>query len=95
MSRRYCWEIKSYNGSHTCTRVTVSQNHSKLDSNIIAEAIKPLVEVDPSINVKLVIVEVQSKFNYTISYHKVWLEKQKALESIFRGWEALYEALPA
>ncbi|XP_057756101.1 uncharacterized protein LOC130975304 [Arachis stenosperma] len=41
-----------------------------------------------------VIAEVQSKFNYTISYRKAWLAKQKAVESIFGGWEASYEALP-
>ncbi|RYR57291.1 hypothetical protein Ahy_A05g023015 [Arachis hypogaea] len=44
--------------------------------------------------VKSVIAEVQAKFNYTISYRKVWLIKQKAVESIFGGWEASYEALP-
>ncbi|RYR78557.1 hypothetical protein Ahy_A01g003383 [Arachis hypogaea] len=53
MSRKYYWEIRKYNGSHTCTRATISQNHSKLDSNTIAEAIKPLVEVDPSIKLLL------------------------------------------
>ncbi|XP_020967459.1 uncharacterized protein LOC110266788 [Arachis ipaensis] len=77
MSRKYRWEIKRYNGSHTCTRATITQDHSKLDTNTIAKAIKPLVEVDPSIKVKSVIVEVQSKFNYTKSYHKAWLVKQK------------------
>ncbi|XP_016168617.1 uncharacterized protein LOC107611177 [Arachis ipaensis] len=94
MSRKFCWEIRRYNGSHTCTRATISQDHSKLDSNTVAEAIKPLVEVDPSIRVKSVIAEVQSKFNYTISYRKAWLAKQKAVESIFGGWEASYETLP-
>ncbi|XP_025662094.1 uncharacterized protein [Arachis hypogaea] len=94
MSRKFCWEIRRYNGSHTCTRATISQDHSKLDSNTVAEAIKPLVEADPSIRVKSVIAEVQSKFNYTISYRKAWLAKQKAVESIFGGWEASYEALP-
>ncbi|XP_072076836.1 uncharacterized protein [Arachis hypogaea] len=94
MSRKFCWEIRRYNGSHTCTRATISQDHSKLDSNTIAEAIKPLVKADPSIREKSVIAEVQSKFNYTISYRKAWLAKQKAVESIFGGWEASYEALP-
>ncbi|RYR10053.1 hypothetical protein Ahy_B05g078519 [Arachis hypogaea] len=70
MQKKYCWEIRRYNGSHTCTRSTISQDHSKLDSKIVAEAIKPLVEVDPSLMVKSVIAEVQSKFNYTISYRK-------------------------
>ncbi|RYR02375.1 hypothetical protein Ahy_B06g081172 [Arachis hypogaea] len=94
ISRKYCWVIRRYNGSHTCTRATISQDHSKLDSNTIAEAIKPLVEADPSIKVKSVIAEVQSMFNYTISYRKAWLAKQKAVKKIFGGWEASYEALP-
>ncbi|XP_072086988.1 uncharacterized protein [Arachis hypogaea] len=87
ISRKYCWVIRRYNGSHTCTRATISQDHSKLDSITIAEAIKPLVEADPSLKVKSVIAEVQSRFNYTVSYRKVWLAKQKAVEKIFGGWE--------
>ncbi|RYR13239.1 hypothetical protein Ahy_B04g070342 isoform H [Arachis hypogaea] len=59
-----------------------------------AEAIKPLVEADPSLKVKSVIAEVESKFNYTVSYRKAWLAKQKAVEKIFGGWDASYEALP-
>ncbi|XP_015935093.1 uncharacterized protein LOC107461142 [Arachis duranensis] len=94
ISRKYCWVIRRYNGSHTCTRATISQDHSKLDSTTIAEAIKPLVEADPALKIKSVIAEVQSKFNYTVSYRKAWLAKQKAVEKIFGGWEASYEALP-
>ncbi|XP_052114442.1 uncharacterized protein LOC107480949 [Arachis duranensis] len=94
MQKKYCWEIRRYNGSHTCTRSTISQDQSKLDSKTVAEAIKPLVEVDPSIKVKSVIADIQSKFNYTISYCKAWLAKQQAVESIFGSWEASYEALP-
>ncbi|XP_057756464.1 uncharacterized protein LOC130975741 [Arachis stenosperma] len=94
MRRKYCWEIRRYNDSHTCTRATISQDHSKLDSDTITEAIKPLVETDSSIKVRPVIADIQSKFNYTISYRKAWLAKQKAVEKIFGGWEASYEALP-
>ncbi|XP_016207119.1 uncharacterized protein LOC107647563 [Arachis ipaensis] len=75
-------------------RATISQDHSKLDSITIAEAIKPLVEADSSLKVKSVIAEVQSKFNYTMSYRKAWLDKQRAVEKIFGGWEVSYEALP-
>ncbi|XP_025692427.1 uncharacterized protein [Arachis hypogaea] len=94
ISRKYCWVIRRYNDNHTCTRATMSQDHSKLNSNTIAEAIKLLVEVDLSLKVKSVIAEVQSKFNYTVSYRKAWLAKQKLVEKIFGGWEASYEALP-
>ncbi|RYR07339.1 hypothetical protein Ahy_B05g074674 [Arachis hypogaea] len=94
ISRKYCWVIRRYYGSHTCTRATISQDHSKLDSITIAEAIKQLVEADPSLKVKSVIAEVQSKFNYTVSYQKAWLAKQRAVEKIFGVWEASFEALP-
>ncbi|RYR17590.1 hypothetical protein Ahy_B03g062295 [Arachis hypogaea] len=32
ISRKYCWVIRRYNGCHTCTRATISQNHSKMRS---------------------------------------------------------------
>ncbi|RYR42420.1 hypothetical protein Ahy_A08g038897 [Arachis hypogaea] len=37
MKRQYCWEIRRYNGSHTCIRSTISQDHAKLDSDTICE----------------------------------------------------------
>ncbi|RYR10309.1 hypothetical protein Ahy_B05g078784 [Arachis hypogaea] len=92
--KKYCWEIRRYNGSHTCTRSTISQDHCKLDSDTIAEVIKPLVEANPSLKVRSVIADVQAKFNYTVSYRKAWLAKQKAVEKIVGRWEASYEALP-
>ncbi|RYR73425.1 hypothetical protein Ahy_A02g007772 [Arachis hypogaea] len=72
----------------TCTRATISQDHSKLDSNTIAEVMNLLVEADPSIKIKSVIAEVRSKFNYTISFYKAQLVKQK-LVKIFLEFEAM------
>ncbi|RYR56884.1 hypothetical protein Ahy_A05g022613 isoform A [Arachis hypogaea] len=73
-----------YNGSHTYTKTTISQDHAKLNSNMISEVIKPLVEADPSLNVKSVITKVQSKFNYTISYRKVWLVNKRQFNATKR-----------
>ncbi|RYR69127.1 hypothetical protein Ahy_A03g015659 [Arachis hypogaea] len=78
----------------TMKEATISQDHSKLDSITIAEAIKSLVEADPLLKVKSVIAEVQLKFNYTVNYRKAWLAKQKAVEKIYGCWEVSYEALP-
>ncbi|RYQ85600.1 hypothetical protein Ahy_B10g105163 [Arachis hypogaea] len=50
-----------YNGRHTCTMRTISQDHSKLGSDTVAEARRPLVETDLSIEVKSIIAEVQSR----------------------------------
>nr|XP_025627852.1 uncharacterized protein LOC112720974 [Arachis hypogaea] len=85
---------RRYNGKHTCTVGTISQDHAKLDSDTIAHAIRPLVESDPSIKVKSVITEVQSRFNYTIGYCKAWLAKQKAVAKVFGDWEVSYQTLP-
>ncbi|RYQ96140.1 hypothetical protein Ahy_B08g091693 [Arachis hypogaea] len=70
-------------------------HHLKLDSDTIADTIRPLVEVDSSLKVRLVIEDVQSKFKYTISYRKVWLAKQKSIAKIFCGWKVFYECSPA
>ncbi|RYQ94346.1 hypothetical protein Ahy_B08g089241 [Arachis hypogaea] len=74
-----------YTKCSPCTKTIISQDYAKLNSNIIAEVIKPLVETGPSLKVTYVIVEVQSKFNYTISYRKIWLSKQKMIAKIFCG----------
>ncbi|RYR08527.1 hypothetical protein Ahy_B05g076260 [Arachis hypogaea] len=47
--KKACWEIRRYNGKHTCTMGTISQDHAKLDSDTITDAIRSLVEADPSI----------------------------------------------
>ncbi|RYR79203.1 hypothetical protein Ahy_A01g004039 isoform A [Arachis hypogaea] len=92
--KKGCWEIRRYNGRHTCSMRVISQDHSKLDSDTVAEAIRPLVETDPSIKVKSIIAEVQSRFNYTISYRKAWLAKQKSIAKVFGDWEESFQALP-
>ncbi|RYR17299.1 hypothetical protein Ahy_B03g062064 [Arachis hypogaea] len=76
-------KCKIYNGRHTCTIGMISQDHFKLDSDTVAEAIRPLVETNPSIKMKSIIAEVQSRFNYIISYRKAWLAKQKSIAKVF------------
>ncbi|XP_016192863.1 uncharacterized protein LOC107633778 [Arachis ipaensis] len=92
--KKACWESRRYNGKYTCTMGTISQDHPKLDSDTIADAIRPLVEADPSIKVKSVIAEIQGRFNYTVSYRKAWLAKQKAVAKVFGDWEVSYQILP-
>ncbi|XP_025607802.1 uncharacterized protein [Arachis hypogaea] len=70
----------------------ISQDHSMLDSDTVAEAIRPLVKTDSSIKVKFIIAKVQSRFNYTISYQKAWLAKQKSIAKVFSDWEESFQA---
>ncbi|XP_025664990.1 uncharacterized protein [Arachis hypogaea] len=67
---------RRYNDKHTCTMGTILQDHAKLDSDTIADAIRPLVEENPSIKVKSIIAEVQSRFKYTTLL--VWLKATTA-----------------
>ncbi|RYQ93039.1 hypothetical protein Ahy_B09g099300 [Arachis hypogaea] len=48
IQKKACWEIRRYNGRHTCSMGMISQDHSKLDSDTIVEAMKSLVESNPS-----------------------------------------------
>ncbi|RYR47040.1 hypothetical protein Ahy_A07g032947 isoform A [Arachis hypogaea] len=88
------WEIRRYNGPHTCNSEMVSQDHTKLDSDMIAQHIGPMVRDDPSFNVNHVISEIQSRYGYTTTYRKAYLAKQKAIENVYGSWEGSFEILP-
>jgi hypothetical protein len=87
------WEIGRLE-SHTCTSSALSQDHRKLDSNVICESIKSLVEKDPSVMVKVIIAHIREKFNFTTTYKKAWIGKNKAIEQIYGNWEKSYLELP-
>ncbi|RYR56669.1 hypothetical protein Ahy_A05g022352 [Arachis hypogaea] len=54
-----------YNGRHTCSIGMILQDHSKLDSNTIAEAMKPLVESNPSIKNTEAHQRKRARFTYS------------------------------
>ncbi|RYR19358.1 hypothetical protein Ahy_B03g064122 [Arachis hypogaea] len=83
IQKKDCWKIRRHNGRHTCSMGTISQDQSKLDSDTVAKAMNLLVESNPSIKMKSIIAEVQARFNYTISYQKAWLAKQKLIAKVF------------
>ncbi|RYR32085.1 hypothetical protein Ahy_B01g057083 [Arachis hypogaea] len=37
IKRKFCWVIRRYNGSHTCSRITISQDYAKINSDMIVE----------------------------------------------------------
>ena len=71
----------------------ISQDHTKLDADMIAQHIDPMILANPSFKVKLVIVEIQSRYKYTLTYWEAWTAKQKAIERVYGSWEDLYEIL--
>jgi hypothetical protein len=88
------WKIVTLVGPHNCASSLMSQDHRKLDYNVICESIKSLVHKDASIKPSMIIAHIRERFNYTITYRKAWMAKNKAIESIYGNWEKSFEELP-
>jgi len=88
------WKIVTMIGPHNCTSSSMSQDHRKLDYNVICESIKSLVHKDASIKPSMIIAYIRERFNYTVTYRKAWMAKNKAVESIYGNWEKSFEELP-
>nr|KYP38952.1 hypothetical protein KK1_039761 [Cajanus cajan] len=93
-TREQHWEIMILEGPHTCVSPLISQDHNKLGSQMIAQSIGEIIEVDPSTSISTIIAHIKSTMGYTISYKKGWLAKQHAIENIFGNWEESYNKLP-
>ncbi|KAF1897504.1 hypothetical protein Lal_00036945 [Lupinus albus] len=81
--KRYLWEIRKINGTHTCVSTSISQDHTKLNSSFIANCIIHLVSEDPGILVKALVKEIVTRFGYTITYRKACTAKQIAMSQIY------------
>ncbi|XP_015944398.1 uncharacterized protein LOC107469542 [Arachis duranensis] len=49
------WEVKRYNGPHTCLATSISSDHMSLDYHVISAFIMPMVIADASINIKVLL----------------------------------------
>ncbi|XP_050895330.1 uncharacterized protein LOC127101948 [Lathyrus oleraceus] len=88
------WKIGKFGGSHTCTTTSMSQDHIKLNSEMISKSIMELVNRKACLKVKVIIAHVVEKYRYIISYKKAWIAKCKAIESLYGNWETSYNDLP-
>ena len=77
------WEIQKYNGPHTCLSTSLSEDHPKLDTNVICSMIFPMVQADPMISIKVLQGSMEVRYGFKTSYRKVWLAKQKAIAKVY------------
>ncbi|KAH1202790.1 hypothetical protein GmHk_17G049174 [Glycine max] len=82
------WKVTQWGGPHTCLNMTMTQDHEKLDSDLIATCV-----VDPSIKNSLIQERINSQFAYKVSYKKAWLAKQKAIAIEYGDWDESYAKL--
>ncbi|KAE8706187.1 hypothetical protein F3Y22_tig00110403pilonHSYRG00165 [Hibiscus syriacus] len=73
----------------------INQDHPNLDSNIICQAIMPIVKQSSHIAVAVLISAIQSQYGYTVSYKKAWLAKQNAICKLHGEWDSSYNKLPS
>ncbi|KAH1091585.1 hypothetical protein J1N35_018842 [Gossypium stocksii] len=52
--------IKKYTSPHTCVAAGVSQNHPRLDFDMISEIVLPMLKASPKVSVPVLIVNICS-----------------------------------
>ncbi|XP_015971726.1 uncharacterized protein LOC107495146 [Arachis duranensis] len=81
--RKGVWEVKHYNGPHTCLATSISSDHRSLDYHVISAFIMPMVRADASISIKVLLNATATHFGFRPTYRRVWLAKQKAVALIY------------
>lgn len=69
------WMIKKCTSLDTCVVMGVSQDHPRLNSDIIADIILPIVKASPWVVILVLIVNICSQYKYTPTYYEVWVAK--------------------
>ncbi|XP_015955797.1 uncharacterized protein LOC107480167 [Arachis duranensis] len=93
-ARKGTWEVRRYNGSHTCLATSISSDHRQLDYHVICARILPMVRADAAVTVKVFQQATEADYGFRPSYRKVWMAKQKAVAQIYGDWEESYAELP-
>ncbi|CAH9080824.1 unnamed protein product [Cuscuta epithymum] len=89
------WKVKQYQPKHNCIpNYTQGKNDKLLTSKLIASEISSKIFVKPDYSVKLIMHDIQRKFNIHVGYKKAWYARILALEKRFGNWEAAYNDLP-
>ncbi|XP_025652347.1 uncharacterized protein [Arachis hypogaea] len=93
-ARKGTWEVRRYNGPHTCLATSILSDHRQLDYHVICARILSLVRTDDAVTVKVLQQAIEANYGFRPSYRKVWLAKQKAVAQIYGDWEESYAELP-
>ncbi|XP_016200230.1 uncharacterized protein LOC107641246 [Arachis ipaensis] len=73
--RKGTWEVRRYNGPHTCLATSISSDHRQLDYHVICARIFPLVRANATVTIKVLQQETEADYGFRPSYRKVWMAK--------------------
>jgi hypothetical protein len=82
------WEIKSV-VDHTCVLEQLDASHRNLSSGFVAKIVE-----NPTFEPKSIILAIEKKFRYHISYGKAYMAKKKVMEMRWGTYEASYDKTP-
>jgi hypothetical protein len=87
------WEIKSV-VDHTCVVEHLDASHHNLSSGfVVSQSFAKIVE-NPAYEPKSIILAIEEKFRYQISYGKAYMAKKKVMKMRWGTYEASYNNLP-
>ncbi|XP_057733907.1 uncharacterized protein LOC130949101 [Arachis stenosperma] len=81
--RKSTWEVRQYNGPHTCLATSISSDHRQLDYHAIYAKIFPLVRANAAVSIKVLQEATEATYGFRPSYRKAWMAKQKAVAQIY------------
>ncbi|KAH1198031.1 hypothetical protein GmHk_18G051676 [Glycine max] len=64
------WKVTQWGGPYTCLNMTMTQDHEKLDSDLIVTCVVGMIREDLSIKISLIQERINSEFAYKESYKK-------------------------
>ena len=65
------FEVRKYNGPHTCTESTLTQDREQLDTHVIEKELRDVVKNNPTIKISSLQQTLYNKYQYWPSYFKV------------------------
>jgi hypothetical protein len=86
------WEIKSV-VDHTCVLEQLDASHHNFSSDFVTKMFAKIVE-NPAYEPKPIILAIEEKFRYQISYGEAYMAKKKVMEMRWGTYEASYDNLP-
>jgi hypothetical protein len=87
------WEIKSV-VDHTCVFEQLDASHRNLSFGFVASQMFAKIMESPAFEPKSIILAIEEKFRYHISYGKAYMAKKKVMEMRWGTYEASYDNLP-
>ncbi|XP_057247564.1 uncharacterized protein LOC130589931 [Beta vulgaris subsp. vulgaris] len=96
MTKSFSFKIVRYVGPHAsnCLGDITCGDHPLISSDFVADLIEDFIRTDPSFKVQSILTFVKNQYQFSITYKRAWLAKQKAISNIFGDWEKSYQELP-